>query len=340
MILSLFYEEPDEDRWVPYDRIARRVIRRLVRGRRRPSGHERVFLNLCMGLDRIGVQYRVNDYRYAQRHPDELICIIGKPFVLDKFDWKNPIVFGASGYSHPIDDVYLPSRRQVRKILVPGAWCRAMFQLHWGELIEVWPVGIDTDHWAPVPLSEKTVDILLYDKVRWRHDTFEGTLIGPIRETLRQAGRSLQEIRYGHYREEEFQAALRRCRAMVFLCEHETQGIAYQQALSCNVPIFAWDRGGWWQDPAYYPDHVQFGPVSSVPYWDDRCGQTFLNAEEFAAGWQAFWVKAVTDRFSPRELIMEELTLESCARNYLRIVEQCSAGDLLDTCGPSRMLVS
>ena len=43
---------------------------------------------------------------------------------------------------------------------------------------------------------------------------------------------------------------------MIFLCEHETQGIAYQQALSRNVPILAWDRGGDWQDPTYYPERV------------------------------------------------------------------------------------
>ena len=37
---------------------------------------------------------------------------------------------------------------------------------------------------------------------------------------------------------------------MVFLCEHENQDIAYQQALACGVPILAWDRGGYWQDIA------------------------------------------------------------------------------------------
>jgi glycosyltransferase involved in cell wall biosynthesis len=40
---------------------------------------------------------------------------------------------------------------------------------------------------------------------------------------------------------------------MVFLCEHETQGFAYQQALSCGVPIIAWDRGGLLQDPKLLP---------------------------------------------------------------------------------------
>src|SRR5438309_1531345 len=79
----------------------------------------------------------------------------------------------------------------------------------------------------------------------------------------------------------EFHAALEQCRTMRLLCEHETQGIAYQQALSCNVPILAWERSGYWQDPAYYPDKVKFAPVTSVPYWDDRCGRTFKNAGEF-----------------------------------------------------------
>jgi glycosyltransferase involved in cell wall biosynthesis len=73
-------------------------------------------------------------------------------------------------------------------------------------------------------------------------------------------------MRYGYYREGDFLAVLSQCRTMIFLCEHETQGIAYQQALSCNVPILAWDRGGPWQDPAYFPDKVVFEPVTSVPY--------------------------------------------------------------------------
>ena len=64
-------------------------------------------------------------------------------------------------------------------------------------------------------------------------------------------------------------------RAMIFLCEHETQGIAYQQALSCGVPILAWDRGGHWQDPACFPPWSMGNPVTSVPYWDERCGRTF-----------------------------------------------------------------
>src|SRR4051812_31583165 len=102
MKLNLFYEEPDDDRWVPLDRYPRRLVRRILRGKRQGGGQQRVFLNLCVGLDRLRVTYRVNDYRYAKGNPSALACIVGKPCVLDRMPWKNPILFGAAVYSHPL----------------------------------------------------------------------------------------------------------------------------------------------------------------------------------------------------------------------------------------------
>jgi hypothetical protein len=316
-VLNLFYEEPASDRWIRYDRYPRRLVRRLLRGKPRPGGQTRMFLNLCAGLDRIGVSYRVNDYRYAVRHPEEVACIIGKAFVLNKVEWKNPILFGTAIYSHPLDDPHLFERHPVKKVLVPGPWMKAMCEPIWGEALEAWPVGIDTEQWRPTDLARKMIDCLIYDKVMWNHTRYESTLIEPIRRTLRGLGRSFREIRYGYYREEDYHRALSECRAMVFLCEHETQGIAYQQALSCDVPILAWDRGGYWQDPAYYPHKVRFEPVTSVPYWDERCGMKFSDLEEFSVEWGCFWSGVRHQSFSPRAYILENLTLEKCAVDYV-----------------------
>jgi hypothetical protein len=141
---------------------------------------------------------------------------------------------------------------------------------------------------------------------------------------LRQSGRSFKELRYGSYREEEFQAALSDCRTMIFLCEHETQGIAYQQALSCNVPILAWDRGGYWQDPSHFPHKVKFQPVTSVPYWDERCGRTFVSIEQFHDAWNGFWDECQSVRFGPRDYILENLTLEKSADRYVQHVRDVS----------------
>jgi hypothetical protein len=323
MILNLFYEEPEGDRWLPFDRYPRRIVRRIVRGPARPGGQKRVFLNLCAGLDRLRLPYRVNDYRHARKAPRELACIIGKPCVLDRIVWRNPILFGAAVYSHPIDDPDLFERLPVKQVLVPGPWYEDMYKPHWTR-VQSWPVGIDTEHWTIAPPSAKTVDVLIYDKVRWEHERYEAELIAPIRAALRKAGRSVEEIRYGYYEEDDFRAALARARSMIFLCEHESQGIAYQQALSCGVPILAWDRGGPWQDPSYYPERIVYGPVSSVPYWDARCGMKFTGAADFEAAWRQFWELRPGGTFRPRDYILETLTLEHRAREYYDIAQNLS----------------
>jgi glycosyltransferase involved in cell wall biosynthesis len=284
----------------------------------------RVFLNLCAGLDILGIPYRVNQYRHIERHPDELACIIGKPHVLNKIHWRNPILFGAAVYSHPLSDPDLLKRLPVRKVLVPGEWMRKMCEPYYGEAVAAWPVGIDTESWKRDRDTLKRYDFLIYDKVLWEHEKCEATLIEPIRQELRRRGLTYSEIRYGYYEEETFREGLRNCKAMIFLCEHETQGIAYQQALACGVPILAWDRGGCWQDPAFYPHRVKFGPVTSVPYWDERCGRKFVNLVEFPEQLSEFW--ASLPNYSPRDYILENLTLEICARKYLGHIQTINGG--------------
>jgi glycosyltransferase involved in cell wall biosynthesis len=327
LIINLFYEEPENDRWLPFDRYPRRIARRLLRGRPWIGGHQLVFRNICAGLDRIGIAYRVNDYARAKHNPGAVACIVGKPCVLAKMEWKNPILFGASVFSHPSDDPRLLERLPVKKILVPCGWMKDMWKPVWDEPVAVWPVGIDVDRWQPADVVGKRYDVLIYDKLRWDRDYYEKSLIDPIRRVLRAKGHAFREIRYGFYGchgEEAFRAALAECRTMIFLCEHETQGIAYQQALSSGVPILAWDRGGYWRDPAYFPHRVQFGPVSSVPYWDDRCGRTFASIQQFDDAWGRFWDEFQSGRYRPRSYILENLTLEKCAHRYVHHV--CGVG--------------
>lgn len=317
-MLNLFYQEPDPDRWFPGDRYPRRLMRRIVRGPKRPGGQTLVFLNLKAGLRKLGVPFRENDFAYAKKHPEEPVGIVGKPHVLDLVDWKNPILFGAAVMSHPIDDPNLLERKPIQKILVPGGWMRKMCEPHWGEKVVSWPVGIDTDLWKPTPETEKGYDFLIYDKVRWEHDCYEDELIEPIRRELRRQKLSFAEIRYGHYKEEDFHSLLKRCKAMIFLCEHETQGIAYQQALSMDIPILAWDRGGFWRDPSYFPARVCYEPVTSVPFWDARCGVKFANEDDFHGRLGEFLDLGKEGAFNPRKYIVENLTLEKCAEHYVK----------------------
>lgn len=319
--LNIFYEEPDPDRWLKYDRYLRRIIRRIVRGKQKPGGVMMVALNLMEGLKRAGIPYRFNDYKYIERHPQEIACIIGKPHLLDKHTWKNPVIFGAGIFSHPIEDPDLLKRHpNVKKILVPGNWMLNMFKPYYGDKAAAWPVGIDTDKWKPLESQHKEFDFLIYDKLNREHDKFEEALINPIISILDQHRLTYQFIRYGNYTPRELIEKLSSSRSVIFLCEHETQGQAYQQILSTNTPILAWDRGGYWQDPYYYPHKVKFEPVSSVPYWDERCGVKFASIEDFETELQLFLQRR--EAFKPRDFILENLTLEKCAQKYLDIYSE------------------
>lgn len=320
--LNLFYEEPDPDRWFPFDRYPRRLVRYCVRGRSEPRGTLRAFMNLVDGLDRIGTPYRVNDYRWLRAHRDELACVFGKPHVLAKIPRETPILFGTSIYSHPSDNPELPRLRNLKQVLVPSVWVQAMFEKVWPGLVTVWPVGIDTERWQTPATAVRDVDVLIYDKIYWRREHYERTLLSPLRAELARRGLRVETLRYGFYREDQLLAFSRRARAMVYLSRHETQGIAAQQMLAAGVPLFAWDEGGLWQDPEYFPHAVNFGPVTSVPYWDDRCGVRFRDGSDVVAAFDRFWTRVEAGAFAPRDMIVEKLTLEKCAAAYVELARR------------------
>ncbi|MCX6313714.1 MAG: hypothetical protein NTX08_03140, partial [Sphingobacteriales bacterium] len=207
--------------------------------------------------------------------------------------------------------------------LVPGEWMRKMFEPFYGNKVIAWPVGIDTKKWNPFIKKEITIDFLIYDKIRWKHDDFEDCLINPIIRHLVNNNLSFEMIRYGFYTHENLLDKLSHCKFVIFLCEHETQGLAYQQILATNTPILAWDRGSYWQDPLYFPDRVKYEPVSSVPYWDDRCGLRFKNIEEFPNSLEIFMREQ--NNFNSKKFIEENLSLEICAKKYVQIIDDIRA---------------
>ena len=43
--IALYYEEPDPDRWIKYDRYVRKIIRRIWRGKTKPGQSHKVTLS-------------------------------------------------------------------------------------------------------------------------------------------------------------------------------------------------------------------------------------------------------------------------------------------------------
>jgi glycosyltransferase involved in cell wall biosynthesis len=320
--LCLYYiREPEQDRWVRGDRFLRPLIRPVLRGRPVQGGVDKVFSNLCLGLNKLGIEYEVN-LPFARLRSNDRIGVLGLGrFCLEGYTRHNPIVAGIGLMTHPSEWPTLCEDYPVAKYLQHSSWANSIYQPYFGDRCEVWPVGIDTTTWDEAPTSRKSVDFLIYNKVHWEYERMTRELVDPIRKTLNREGFSFEEIRYGSYRPETYRAALARCRAMIFLCEHESQGLAYQECLSSGLPILTWDQGRW-LDPNRYAWGTPDVYATSVPYWDERCGVKFNSLREFPERLHEFLAKLESESFEPREYILENLTLERCARRYVELVEE------------------
>jgi hypothetical protein len=279
------------------------------------GGIDKVFVNLCLGLDRLGLRYAVN-LPFDQLQDDDCVGVLGRGrYSLDGFDRSNPIVAGIGLMTHPSEWPTLCEDYPVARYLQHSDWTNNIYKPYFGERCAVWPVGIDTETWRPSG-EAKDLDILVYDKLLWDREGGESTLIEPCLKLLSDRGLSVVRLVYGTYEESTYRSLVRRSRSMLFFSAHESQGIAYQECLSCDVPVLAWDQG-WYLDPNRFQWGTPEIRASSVPYFDSRCGETFRSAHDFEPQLERFLVRLGKQDFRPREYILENLGLERCSRRFL-----------------------
>ncbi len=316
--LCLYYRKgPERDRWLSGDRFVRPLIRRVIRGKPRPGGVDKVFINLCLGLDRLGIPYQVN-LPFEKLQEGDRVGALGRGrHCFEGYDRSNPILAGIALMAHPSEWPTLCDEYPVIRYLQHSEWASNIYKPYFGDRCAIWPVGIDTDLWKPEAKAHKTTDFLVYDKIMWDYERTRIQVKELILKDLKRRNLTFEVIRYGSYSPSQFRQALKRCRAMIFLCEHESQGLAYQECLSSGVPVLAWDQG-WCLDPNRFKWGQPEIPATSVPYFDERCGFRFQNVSQFSEQLDEFWDELQTGSFKPRDYILENLTLEKCAEAYLR----------------------
>lgn len=315
-ICIYFRKLPEEDRWVPGDRFIRPLVRRAVRGPEPIGGVERVFLNLCKGLDRIGVKYEVNPPFSSIKDGDKVAVLgIGRKS-LEGYNRDNPIVAGIALCSHPSEWPDLLAQYPVSKYLQHSKWAADVYRPYYGDAVEEWAVGIDTDEWKPNG-AIKTVDFLIYNKIRWNKDTLKHSLLDPIKNSLSERGLEFEIIDYGSYKPKDYKFAVGRAKSLLFLCEHESQGIAYQEAMSSGLPILAWDNG-FCLDPRVRERSDTPVQASSVPFFSKECGETFVSFSDFEGKLETFLQRHRL--YDPRGYVLRHLTLENSAKHFLRLL--------------------
>jgi glycosyltransferase involved in cell wall biosynthesis len=174
-----------------------------------------------------------------------------------------------------------------------------------------WPAGIDVDSFDDLSKTIKKYDFLIYDKIRWYREIEVDRVLQRIINHLEKNGLTYRCIRYGHHHYKEFIQGLEESKSMIFICEHETQGLACQEALASNIPVLAWDEGEL-VDPELKALSPEKLAVSSVPYFSEECGMRF-KIDEFENTCDKF----IEGNYKPKVFIEKNLSLLELGNAYV-----------------------
>lgn len=303
----------------------RRVVRqtwRTLRGRQTHTGFYTAFLGLKASLEAIGYKVRVNDFAAARANPERPIGIAGFPSVIDRVRLPNPYVFGPGDYGADDRARRVGADPNARILTQPCQWA-VEYNRQWvGDKGAVYFAGIDIDAWPDMTAQPKQYDFLVYDKIRWLRDSREDAVLNACLAELKARGLTYTIKRYGDHHVSAFREAVKQSRALLFICEHETQGLAYQEAMASGLPVLAWDDGEL-VDPFQKARAPAGLKVSSVPYFDERCGLTFT-MDTFAARLEKFQERL--NDYRPRDYVSERLSLQRSGELYIRLLAAAGAG--------------
>lgn len=299
-----------------------RFVYRSVRRKQVRTGFYTAFVALRTALERHGCDVRVNDFATAAAMPDYPIGIAGYPTVLEAVRLPNPTIFGPGDYGAPPEAPAVAAAPNMRFMIQPSDWFRDYYKPTCGDKVVTWFAGIDTQVWQKETMVAKSIDVLIYDKIRWDRETVVPAVLERFIRHLERSGLTYKVLRYGHHHQKAFRDGLHAAKSLAFLCEHETQGLAYQEALASDVPVFAWDEGKF-IDPQLNRFAAPDLEVSSVPYFDDRCGLKF-KLEDMETRFDAFWARLAG--FAPRSYVLAELSMEKSAIEYLKLYRRARRG--------------
>jgi hypothetical protein len=117
------------------------------------------------------------------------------------------------------------------------------------------------------------------------------------------------------YSEDDYLDTLQNSKYGIIIDAHESQGFAIQEALACNVPLLVWNIKSMKDEYlSNYPDIE----ASTIPYWDDRCGEYFYEANEFTDKYIIFLQNI--NNYKPRDYILENLSVYKCTDNFKSII--------------------
>ena len=268
------------------------------------NGPHKVINNLIKSLEQENINYAINEEKYEHNFLVQYDATAHEKHSKIEQDTTiiGPQVWMFDGYGQFL----IQNQNYYKKIIAPSEWVKNKFITKFNlpeDKLAVWPVGIEEFN----NIREPNYDCLIYFK---RRDQSE---LDAVKKFLVSNGLSYRMVEYGTYGEDGFKQLVNSAKFCFLINGTESQGIAVQEIMSMGVPIIAWDIKEWLDQGEAYRV-----PATSIPYWDDRCGEVFFNIDDLEVTFSKFY--ATLDQYDPKAFIKDNLSFESSVKTLLDIL--------------------
>ena len=202
----------------------------------------------------------------------------------------------------------------------PSDWARDVWR-NWNNgdscnqlKIETLPFGVETEKFKEIHPIHARNKVFIYCKMREMED------INFMIEFLKTKNIDYKIFNYSQrYSEDEYIDYLHESKYGIWVGRHESQGFALEEALSCNVPLFVWDVNSMNQEVGQNYDNI---PATSIPYWDEQCGEFFHKTDEIHDKFNLFLSKIET--YHPRQFVLNHLSMQKCEEKLIHLINGIS----------------
>ena len=268
------------------------------------NGPHKVVDNLIKSLEQEKIEYAINEEKYEHNFLVQYDATAHEKHSKIEQDTTiiGPQVWLFDGYGQFL----IQNQNYYKKIIAPSEWVKNKFITKFNlpeDKLAVWPVGIEEFS----NTREPNYDCLIYFKRRDQNE------LDAVKKFLVSNGLSYRMVEYGSYGEDGFKQLVNSAKFCFLINGTESQGIAVQEIMSMGVPIIAWDIKEWLDQGEAYRV-----PATSIPYWDERCGEVFFNIDDLEVTFSKFY--ATLDQYDPKAFIKDNLSFECSVKTLLDIL--------------------
>ena len=268
------------------------------------NGPHKVVDNLIKSLDQEKIGYAINEEKYEHNFLIQYDAVAHEKH--SKIEQETTIIGPQVWLFDGYGQFLIENQNYYKKLIAPSQWVKDKFINKFNlpeEKIAIWPVGIEEfDN-----VREPSYDCLIYFK---RRDESE---LSAVKKFLVSRGLSYRMVEYGGYDEIGFRNLVNQAKFCFLINGTESQGIAVQEIMSMGVPIIAWDIKEWLDQGEAYRV-----PATSVPFWDERCGEKFYSIDKLEETFDNFYAR-IND-YDPKAYVKENLSFESSVKTLLDIL--------------------